>query len=85
MQARVKTATSIDGLGNVLDRQGNPIGFIDEGQCYLLDGTIIPCPEQNRQTNTPTVVAKQSYWWLVIVVFILMLALGLYFYSSKKS
>ena len=66
----------IDGLG-VIYLNGEPIGYYDQidDLCFLNNGDEIECPPIDQVLNVPTVTAKKTYWWVLLLGFVVVVLL----------
>lgn len=65
----------IDPYG-VIWRGNDSIGYYDvvDKKCYDFNKVEIACPDMDSLTviNQPVIQSKQSYWWVLFVLFILI-------------
>jgi hypothetical protein len=57
----------------------------DNGKCFDFNFNEIPCPSNMPKDvmKPPTVTAKRTYWWVVIVA-IIAIWIAIYFYMKRK-
>lgn len=64
----------------------NPVGYYDDDlkKCYLNDGTVIKCPENNPSLAIPEIKSTRTYWWVLVVVAIVLILFFAWFINRKK-
>ncbi len=74
---------TIDNLGNVL-QDGIPIGYYDEGKCYMLaDDSEMICPALPQNFAPAVIKSKPTYWWVAFVAFGVLVIFIAWFINRK--
>ena len=69
---------TIDNLGNLYNQDGIAVGTYDSitKVCELYNGTAVNCPIIDpKKVDQGTVKGAATYWWIVLVLFILFVLL----------
>ena len=57
----------------------------DLNTCFLMDGEETPCPENfTKPKNQATITSKQTFYWVILVGFILLVILAGYLINRNK-
>lgn len=79
---------TVDNFGNMLDESGNYVGYYDtvEKVCILYDtGQPTPCPQNMKEPKQVIVKDSRTFYWVVLVAFILFVILGSYIYFKTRN